>query len=156
MSEILIRDIEIPKKGNVGILIYADGSVEVCGKGALSKPTYGTPTTKAIEVPTHGRLVDAEEVKKLLQSGLSLDTYEDQAYVCSLIDEIPTIIDASTATGFCNTEGCSNSKPDMSKAQNHICPYYQGVCSLDEKMICYCQYHYEMCDKFIEVSKEKE
>lgn len=95
MADVLIRDIEIPKKGNVGISIYADGLVEICGTGSLSKPIYGTPTTKAIEVPTHGRLIQAEEVKKLLQSGLSLDTYEDQAYVCSLIDEIPTIIEAS-------------------------------------------------------------
>lgn len=44
----------------------------------------------------HGRLIDADEVKKLMQSGFSLDTYEDKAYVCSLIDEIPTIIEAST------------------------------------------------------------
>lgn len=62
MAEILIKDIEIPKKGNVGILIYADGSVEVCGKGALSKPIYGTPTTKAIEVPPHGDLIERDEL----------------------------------------------------------------------------------------------
>lgn len=53
MAEILIKNMEIPQKGNVGISIYADGSVEICGTGSLSKPIYGTPTTKAIEVSTH-------------------------------------------------------------------------------------------------------
>lgn len=68
---------------------------------------------------------------------------------------IPTVLEASTPSGFCNTEGCSNSKPDMSKAQNHICPYYKGVCSLDENILCYCEHHYEMCEKFIKVIKEE-
>lgn len=149
MSDVLIKNIQIPKDGKrIALFIDKDGEVTVYNGNEFAR------ITDAIEVPTNGRLIQAEEVKKLLQGGLSLDTYEDQAYVCSLIDEIPTIIEANTSpSGFCNTEGCSNSKPDMSKAQNHICPYYKGVCSLDERIICYCQHHYEMCGKFIEDSK---
>jgi len=109
----------------------------------------------------HGRLVDVDRIIDISNSNISYyrnDTiyvkmYE---YIIQVLSESPTVLEASTSpSGFCNTEGCSNSKPDMSKAQNHICPYYQGVCSLDEDLICYCQHHYEMCDKFIEVSKEE-
>ena len=108
------------------------------------------------EIPDeHGRLIDADVIGNWLreQHVFSMST---TCKIDSIIKDAPTVIEASTSpTGFCNTEGCSNSKPDMSKAQNHICPYYQGVCSLDEDMVCYCQHHYETCDKFIEVSKER-
>lgn len=59
MRNLLIEDIGFPEKGNIGILIYADGSVEVCGAGPLSKPIYGVPLKKAIEI-------SQEEKKKYL------------------------------------------------------------------------------------------
>ena len=59
MRNLLIEDIGFPEKGNIGILIYADGSVEVCGSGPLSKPIYGVPLKKAIEI-------SQEEKKKYL------------------------------------------------------------------------------------------
>lgn len=31
-----------------------------------------------------------------------------------------------------------------------ICPHYQGVCCLDDDIVCYCSSHYEMCDKYKE------
>ena len=106
----------------------------------------------------HGDLIDRQ---KLLEH--RFEVYDSNEEVCEdyietyHVIEAPIIIEASTSpAGFCNTEGCSNSKPDMTKAQNHICPYYKGVCSLDGRIICYCQHHYEMCDKFIEASKERE
>lgn len=43
----------------------------------------------------HGKLIDADAVKKILHSGVSLDCDEDVKYVCDLIDEIPTILEAS-------------------------------------------------------------
>ena len=98
----------------------------------------------------HGDLIDRDNLAKHTKINICKtgDDYDD---MWKAIYDAPTILEASPSTdGFCNTEGCSNSKPDMSKAQNHICPYYKGVCSLDEKIICYCQHHYEMCDKFIE------
>lgn len=94
MAEILIKDIEIPKKGSVGILIYADGSVEICGTGSLSKPIYGTPTTKAIEVPTHGDLIERD---KLPQNHITDYNLEGHSVVD--IEDVlnaPTVIEAST------------------------------------------------------------
>lgn len=131
------------------------------GRCRLGVETSGCEIPKKCslrEVPTHGDLIDRQ---KLLEH--RFEVYDNDEEVCEdyietyHVLEAPTIIEASTSpAGFCNTEGCSNSKTDMSKAQNHICPYYQGVCSLDKKIICYCQHHYEMCDKFIEASKERE
>ena len=37
------------------------------------------------------KLIDADAVKELIRSGVSVDTYADQDYVCELVDEIPTI-----------------------------------------------------------------
>ena len=28
------------------------------------------------------------------------------------------------------------------------CPYYQGVCGLDERYICYCSFEFKHCDIF--------
>ena len=37
------------------------------------------------------RLIDADEVKRIILSGVSTDTYEDRIYVCEMIDKLPTI-----------------------------------------------------------------
>lgn len=77
-------------------MIYADGSIEVCGKGTLSKPIYGTPTTKAIEVSTHGDLIDRQ---KLLEH--RFEVYDSNEEVCEdyietyHVLEAPAIIEAS-------------------------------------------------------------
>ena len=42
-----------------------------------------------------GRYINADSVKEILRSGVSLDCAEDIEYVCKLIDEIPTAIEAS-------------------------------------------------------------
>ena len=36
-----------------------------------------------------------------------------------------------------------------------LCPYYQGVCGLDERILCYCGTQYEKCEKYKEKEKEK-
>lgn len=37
-------------------------------------------------------------------------------------------------------------------SRNHTCPYYQGVCGLDDAFLCYCQSRYEMCDAYKEAN----
>ena len=37
------------------------------------------------------RIIDADAVKELIRSGISVDTCADQDYVCELVDDIPTI-----------------------------------------------------------------
>ena len=36
--------------------------------------------------------------------------------------------------------------------QKH-CPYYQGVCGLDERILCYCGAQYENCEKYKEITR---
>lgn len=31
-----------------------------------------------------------------------------------------------------------------------LCPYYQGLCGLDERILCYCGTQYENCEKYKE------
>ena len=111
---------------------------------------------KRVKKESHGRLIDADELLKKVREKADFPS-EEWCKAIECIENAPTVLEASTSpSGFCNTEGCGNTKPDMSKAQNHICPYYQGVCSLDENILCYCEHHYEMCEKFIKVIKGKE
>jgi len=143
------------------ILINAD-EVRSCVKYKSGKVCIWLDGVKEIrEVPTpHGDLIDAHafatkvaEAQDKLK-GKEYDPFMLLGDVLRWIELEPTVLEASTSTDrFCNTEGCGNSKPDMSKAQNHICPYYQGVRSLDENILCYCEHHYEMCEKFIKVIK---
>lgn len=160
MREILITGMKMPKEGFIRLIIEPNGTVKEIN---LYNETVIPTEAKAIEVPTHGRLINAYSLAvKVAEAqdrirGKEYDPFMLLGDVLRWIELEPTIIAANTSTDrFCNTEGCSNSKPDMSKAQNHICPYYQGVCSLDENILCYCEHHYEMCDKFIKVIKEKE
>ena len=52
-----------------------------------------------VEVPTHGRLVEADSVKKIIRNDVSSDCDECVGYTCGLIDEMPTIIEASQEKG---------------------------------------------------------
>ena len=51
--------------------------------------------TKAVALPSHGRLISDTDVKALLRSGLSLDSDSDMDYVCGLIDGLTTIVEAT-------------------------------------------------------------
>ena len=158
MSEVLITGMEMPNTCRrcieMGIPVHCRVIKQEAVTAVMSG--YDRPSDcPLIELPPHGDLIDRDNLAKQTKINICKtgDDYDD---MWKAIFDAPTIIEASTSpAGFCNTEGCSNSKPDMSKALNHICPYYQGVCSLDENILCYRQHHYVMCDKFIEVSKEK-
>ena len=76
MADILIKGLEMPKKGNIALLLYSDGSVEICGTGSLSKPLYGVPVEKAVALPEHGRLIDADELEKAAEKMVICDSYE--------------------------------------------------------------------------------
>jgi len=68
---IYIEGIEMPKEGSIEIAILAEGiaietghTVRVDGKDYYT-PTLGEkPSTNAIEVPDHGRLIDADEMER--------------------------------------------------------------------------------------------
>ncbi len=92
MSDILIKNMEMPKEGcHHTLSIYADGSVEIG-----SKNNY-----MAIELPPHGRLIDADKLAKSLELwGYSaVDRYctmtISNAIVKEILSQAPTVLEAN-------------------------------------------------------------
>ena len=88
MSEILIKGMALPKPSThpITLSIYPNGNIYI---------HHELSAYKAIEVPPHGRLVDADSVKKIIRNEVSSDCDECVGYTCGLIDEMPTVIEAS-------------------------------------------------------------
>ena len=101
---ILIEGMEMPKEDEeIIIRISPNGTVMT---------EYALPITgvKAVPVPPHGRLIDADALKKVVASAkhMDADIYDGRLFysdhlcvgadyddVCKAIDETPTIIPAS-------------------------------------------------------------
>ena len=92
--DILIKNMELPKteNDNFMVIVTPTGVIDVVenGNGFMIQKKY-----EAVALPEHGRLISDTDVKALLHSGLSLDTDSDMDYVCGLIDELPTIVEAT-------------------------------------------------------------
>ena len=99
MSDILIKNMEMPK-GFKRIIIYPNGRVsEINFYNEAVMPTEA----QVIEVPPHGRLIDADAFKDyLVENLLKFITHPNYAEAkqitedfCKDIDEQPTILEAS-------------------------------------------------------------
>lgn len=78
---ILIEGMKMPAGEDEGLLIAVyDGKAYQVGTGRMYN---------AIEIPTHGRLIDADEYKKWLPS-----IENEYKYARKLLDSMPTIIEA--------------------------------------------------------------
>ena len=83
---VLIKGMKMPKDGErLKVRIYADGQVIV------DKGTY-YEEYEAVELPDHGRLVDADDVIAESRSGDYW--WETEQQVPGILNEIPTIIPA--------------------------------------------------------------
>ena len=98
MAEILLTGIEMPKD-KVNLLISSDGTI-LKGDTVDGVSRYLiVGNAKAIEVPTHKRLVEAEKLRNKIDD---LSCKEEQTYtefyfgVLKAIDKAPTVIEAST------------------------------------------------------------
>lgn len=99
--DILIKNMKLPKKGTIRILaVFSDGTVDFRYK---DKPE--TRTTQAVEVPPHGRLIDADaEIAKLeaFMKVLNKETesggrqYHECDCVLHYLTDAPTIVESST------------------------------------------------------------
>lgn len=93
-------DMEMPKEGFIEILIRDDGTVQQTGQSyRIDGTDYYTPYVgempvihKAVPVPPHGRLIDADAIpyNKIMLDG------DDFYYGVTIpyIDRMPTIIEA--------------------------------------------------------------
>lgn len=87
MADILIKGIQFPKFSPHVIEVYPDGTAIAHGKGI-----YG----KAVPVPPHGRLIDADALKSYMEECKgenAMDIYAT-GYARSFIDNAPTVIPA--------------------------------------------------------------
>ena len=93
MREILIKGMEMPKEVNhpLFIRLFSDGHIE---KGDFLKGGFIETEAKAIEVPTHGRLKDVDEI---LERDVMNTPIGKVVYPFS-IDSAPTVIEASKET----------------------------------------------------------
>lgn len=101
MADLLIRGASLPKDKEQIFVIFPDGAVNVVEKG--------TPYYEAIELPDHGRLIDADALWERVNSysdneGAHKDAKMDDEMISRdsalyLIDEADTIIPASKEGG---------------------------------------------------------
>ena len=90
MSEIVIKGMALPKQGMKRLILLPDGEVrEICGDEAVM-----ATDARAIELPPHGRLIDAETLKGILSRVPSkgIRNYFF-AEVGQFIDEAPTVVE---------------------------------------------------------------
>lgn len=94
MSGVYIKGMEIPKNGMpIKAFIYPDGSVRVKLQGG------GFLGLRAIPVPPHGRLIDADEYRDEFMNGVYAECYDDPDNIransiIDIFDSAPTIIPA--------------------------------------------------------------
>ncbi len=131
MAEILIPNIDLPTEERIQLSIYPDGTVINHSTLKVEKSR-----SKAIELPPHGDLKDGWVLFSLFERELGSSVIGQR--IKNLIVNSPTIVEASATT----------------PSKNHICPYYQGVCGLDEDILCYRHNSYEMCYTYKEASDE--
>lgn len=89
MSDLLIKGMDLPKKGRVSLIaVFSDGDVKYIDRETFF--SFRLPQ-KAIELPPHGRLIDATE----LEASDAIIVGED---AWNMVHNAPTIIEASKET----------------------------------------------------------
>lgn len=91
MSDILIKNMELPKKGHFLFQISANGDVWVSNR---NDEGTGIIIAKAIELPPHGRLGDLDRVRERLGDDIFI-CYDCRRLLDDVFDTAPTIVEAS-------------------------------------------------------------
>lgn len=104
--DILIKGMEMPKEVNhpLFIRILSDGHIE---KGDFLKGGFIETDAKAIEVPPHGRLIDENDLVRLIEDDYGCGVCKNKAdeercldrckwaVLLNDIDSLPTVLEAS-------------------------------------------------------------
>lgn len=89
---ILIKGMEMPKTLEVFMLISPSGKVIMFRHCGLREEILATGT--AIELPPHGRLIDADVAYDTIAEADNAGNYVDMDAVGLALEEVPTIIEA--------------------------------------------------------------
>jgi len=90
--DILIKGMGLPVDRPRVVLIYPNGEVKVSVRFDVGFRTVA----KAIEVPPHGRLIDADALKKHMTDLLRHDYVFDEVGCFGLVKDAPTLLEANT------------------------------------------------------------
>lgn len=138
MTDVLIEGMEMPRGDDrIMIVIESDGSVWQ----KIGTTAYFCTGYKAVALSEHGRLIDADALKSKIIEQRYLDNPRREKFYNKVLD---FIFDATTILRASN-------KTKTPRAR--ICPHYQGVCGLDEDILCYRYNIYEICDKYKETTE---
>lgn len=96
---LLIKGMDMPKAGTwINIRVYYDGT---CATSDWQGESPSVKAEQAVEIPTHGRLIDADELRGWIQSWLAMNKYYHPhsksknipiQEVYDIIGRLPTII----------------------------------------------------------------
>ena len=89
---VYIPGMEMPKNECVGVFVYPDGRVHVWRSMSSVRQEY-----KAVPVPPHGRLIDADALCEKLEKAMKIKPYLEGAFNAAISFALiaPTIIPAS-------------------------------------------------------------
>ena len=88
---IIIRGMKLPKEGRITIEIGSDGAVYSVSKKDIWGEKYESDFP-AVELPPHGRLIDADALKDRIRGALFWSESDESAL--DMILNSPTIIEA--------------------------------------------------------------
>jgi len=90
--DVLIKGLALPKKGEscINLKIYSDGTVYEIG---MYSGEIIPNKAKAIELPPHGRLIDADKVKEKQKH--SYNEFCENVVSVFDIDHAPTVLEAN-------------------------------------------------------------
>ena len=98
MSDLLIKNLELPvENAQLHISILSDGTVVENFQNIKGKwVTFKMDSVKAVSLPSHGRLIDADRLKADNPQHMNADVpYVTEVTVAEIIDEAPTVLEAS-------------------------------------------------------------
>lgn len=97
MADVLIKGIEMPKEGRLVLAICPNGSLyRYFGKDGVEKAQEALLHCEVIELPEHGRLIDADELT--YETIVTVDDFESTHHKVIPLENIqnaPTILEAS-------------------------------------------------------------
>ena len=92
MADILIMGMEMPKNGRITIQIGSDGAIYTVNDCKITKEKYEKDYI-LLEVPNHGRLIDADALEPDTEWDERNDGYVSYSWLA--VDCAPTVIPAS-------------------------------------------------------------
>ena len=94
MADLLIKGMEMPKGNNV-LVVDSAGTITKVNRWPEKVEATDPFSVKAVALPEHGRLIDADALKKHMTDLLRHDYVFDEVGCFGLVKDAPTVLEAS-------------------------------------------------------------